>query len=176
MDQLEEVWTACQDEGERAAFLDSLAALAQDRSEVLVVVAIRVDYLGDLAEHAPSPRCSPTRTVLVGSPTKAEVRRAVERPAERAGLVLDDGLADTLVTDAGTEPGLLPLLSTTLGPTLGPTFRSLLTFAAYVAMGGLNGAIATLADEVVSRRSPLSSRPPHACSCSASPALATERR
>ena len=147
VDQLEEVWTACQDEGERAAFLDSLAALAQDRSEVLVVVAIRVDYLGDLAEHAALAALIADSTVLVGSPTEPEVRRAVERPAERAGLVLDDGLADTLVTDAGTEPGLLPLLSTTLAQLWARSPGRSLTFAAYVAMGGLNGAIATLADE-----------------------------
>ena len=46
VDQLEEVWTVCQDEGERRQFLEALADFATDpRSSVTVVVAVRADYL-----------------------------------------------------------------------------------------------------------------------------------
>ncbi len=147
VDQLEEAWTACHDAGERAAFLDTLAELASDpRSPVTVVLAVRADYVGELADHPGLARGLADSTVLVGAPTAAEIRRAVERPAARAGLSLDDGLADAMVSDAGAEPGLLPLLSTALTRLWEQREGSRLTFAAYVGMGGLSGAIAHLAD------------------------------
>ena len=49
VDQLEEVWTACTDEAERASFLAVLGELAADeRSSVRVVLAVRGDYLARL--------------------------------------------------------------------------------------------------------------------------------
>ncbi len=147
VDQLEEAWTACQDPGERAAFLDTLAELASDpRSPVTVVLVVRADYVGELADHPALARGMADSTVLVGAPTPAEVRRAIERPAARAGLTLDDGLAEAMVSDAGAEPGLLPLLSTALTRLWLQREGARLTFAAYVGMGGLSGAIAHLAD------------------------------
>ena len=71
VDQLEEVWTACRDPGERAAFLDALAEHALDpTSPVTVVLAIRPDFLGELAQHAGLARLLDGNTVLVGSPTR----------------------------------------------------------------------------------------------------------
>ena len=74
VDQLEEVWTACPDPGERAAFLDALAELALDpTSPVTVVLAVRPDFLGELAQHTRLARLLDGNTVLVGSPTPAEI-------------------------------------------------------------------------------------------------------
>lgn len=149
VDQMEEVWTACGDEGERDAFLDTLTELVSDpRSTTSVVVALRADYVGDAAEHAGLAAMLADGTVLVGSPTSAEVRRAITRPAARAALHLEEGLADTLVSDAGDEPGLLPLLSVALTQVWAQREGDRLTFAGYVTTGGLRGAIATLAEDV----------------------------
>ena len=148
VDQLEEAWTVCQDEGERRQFLAALADLATDpRSAVTVVVAIRSDYLSQLADHDGLRSLVGAGTVLVGPLTPAEIRRAVERPAATARLALDDGLADTIVSDAGEEPGLLPLLSTALTQLWERRENGSLSYPAYVGLGGLNGAIATLAEE-----------------------------
>ncbi len=148
VDQFEEVWTVCADDGERRQFLDTLTELASDpRSSVTVVLAVRADFMGDLADHESLRELVNDGTVLVGPLTSAEVRRAVERPAAVARLVLDDGLADTIVSDAGTEPGLLPLLSTAMAQLWERRDGSALTYAAYVGLGGLSGAIATLAEE-----------------------------
>ena len=148
VDQLEELWTACGDDGERAAFLDTLVELTADAdAPVTVVLVTRADFVGELAEHSQLATRLADATVLVGAPTPPEVRRAVERPADRAGLVLDDGLADAMVTDAGSEPGLLPLLSSSLTQLWEQRDGNRLTFAAYVATGGLSGAIAHLAEE-----------------------------
>ena len=58
-------------------------------------------------------------TGLVGTPNSDDVRRAVELPARRGGLVFDEGLVDAVVADANNEPGLLPLLSTALAQDCG---------------------------------------------------------
>ena len=148
VDQLEEAWTLCADEGERQQFLDTLTELATDpRVPVSVVVAVRADFLDRVAEHAGLRAVLGDGTLLVGPMTPAELRRAVERPAALAGLVLDDGLAETVVHDAGGEPGLLPLLSTALAQLWERREGRSLTYAGYVALGGLAGAIATLAEE-----------------------------
>ena len=87
-------------------------------------------------------------TLLVGSPTPAEIERAITRPAARAGLVLEDGLAETMVDEAGNEPGLLPLLSVALTQVWEQRTDERLTYAGYVAVGGIAGAIGTLAEAV----------------------------
>lgn len=148
IDQFEEVWTVCADESERRQFLDTVSELATDpRSSVSVVLAMRADFMGRLAEHETLRVLVRDGTVLVGPMTPAEVHRAVERPAGTGGLVLDDGLVDTIVSDAGEEPGLLPLLSVTLTQLWEQRDERALTYTAYVRMGGLSGSIASLAEE-----------------------------
>lgn len=147
IDQFEEVWTVCADESERRQFLDTVSELATDpRSSVSVVLAMRADFMARLAEHETLRGLVRDGTVLVGPMTPAEVHRAVERPAGAAGLVLDDGLVDSIVSDAGEEPGLLPLLSVTLTQLWEQRDERALTYTAYVRMGGLSGSIASLAE------------------------------
>jgi DNA-binding SARP family transcriptional activator/WD40 repeat protein len=148
VDQFEEVWTVCPDDAERRQFLDTLSELATDpRSPVTVVLGVRADFLGQAAEHEAFRSLLTDGTVFVGPMTPAEIRRAVERPAAVGQLTLEDGLADTLVSDAGQEPGLLPLLSTAMTQMWERREVGALTYSAYVALGGLSGAIATLAEE-----------------------------
>ena len=150
VDQLEEVWTACTDEAERASFLSVLGELAADeRSSVRVVLAVRGDYLARLADEPGLAGPLADNALLVGTLSPAEVRRVVEQPARRAGLLLTEGLADAVVTDAGSEPGLLPLVSSCLTRLWERREEGLLTLGAYVAMGGLHGAIAHVAEDAV---------------------------
>jgi DNA-binding SARP family transcriptional activator/WD40 repeat protein len=146
VDQLEEVWTACDDDRERESFLDALAGIAHE-TDSRVVLVVRGDYFPRLAEHAALAFLARDATVLVGAPSPAEVRRMVEVPARAAGLTLDTGLAETLTDDAGQEPGLLPLLSTSLLQLWERRHDHRLTYADYVAIGGLPGAVAHLAEE-----------------------------
>ncbi|WP_191280902.1 nSTAND1 domain-containing NTPase [Nocardioides flavus (ex Wang et al. 2016)] len=146
VDQLEEVWTACDDDRERESFLDALAGIAHE-TDARVVLVVRGDYFPRLADHAALAMLVRDATLLVGAPSPAEVRRMVEVPARAAGLSLDTGLAETLTDDAGQEPGLLPLLSTSLLQMWERRRDHRLTYADYVAIGGLAGAVAHLAED-----------------------------
>ena len=151
---MEEVWTACEDQGEREAFVGTLVELLGDpRSSASVVLALRADYVAAAAEHTELAALMADCTLLVGSPTPAEIERAITRPAARAGLALEDGLAETMVDEAGNEPGLLPLLSVALTQVWEQRTDDRLTYAGYVAVGGIAGAIGTLAEAVWSELS-----------------------
>ncbi|MGZ8738406.1 MAG: nSTAND1 domain-containing NTPase [Nocardioides sp.] len=152
IDQMEELWTACEDQGERATFLDTLVELLADpRSSTSVVLAVRADYVAAAAEHTELAALMADGTVLVGSPTPAEIERAITRPAARAGVAIQDGLAETMVDDAGSEPGLLPLLSVALTEVWARRTDERLTYAGYVEVGGIAGAISTLAEDAWSK-------------------------
>ncbi len=147
VDQFEEAWTACDDPAERAAFLGELSRHIEARTMSTVVVAIRADHIGDLADHLALARELVEGTLLVGTPTEAELRRMVERPAQRAGLVLEEGLLDAIVDDSRFEPGSLPLLSTALQELWDVRQGRRLTLASHFARGGLPGAVARLAED-----------------------------
>ncbi|HYK67845.1 MAG TPA: BTAD domain-containing putative transcriptional regulator, partial [Streptosporangiaceae bacterium] len=147
IDQLEELWTQCTDAGERASFLDTIAGLDRGSdSRLSVVLVLRSDYVADLADHGELAAELADGTVLVGALSPDEIRRVVEKPARRGGLTLDDGLADAIVADAGREPGLLPLLSSALTQLWELRSGQRLTIGQYVAMDGIQGAIAHLAE------------------------------
>jgi hypothetical protein len=146
VDQFEEVWTACTDTAERQSFLDALAEVVESTSRCTVVLGVRADHVAGLADQPTLARALADATVLIGAPTAAEVHRAIEHPAQLAGLVLDVGLADALVDDAGDEPGSLPLLSTALTELWDERDGRRLTLEAYAESGGLRGAVARIAE------------------------------
>jgi DNA-binding SARP family transcriptional activator/WD40 repeat protein len=146
VDQFEECWTVCTDPGERAAFLDALAEVATTGLPVTVVVAVRADHAGSIAAHPGVAAALAGQAVFVGPMSEGELRRAIEGPAARAGLVLDTGLADALVVDTLAEPGGLPLLSTALAGLWEQRSGTRLTLASYAASGGVGAAIARLAE------------------------------
>jgi WD40 repeat protein/DNA-binding SARP family transcriptional activator/energy-coupling factor transporter ATP-binding protein EcfA2 len=147
VDQLEEVFTAIDDEDERRSFLDELAAAAADSSRrALVVVGLRADFYGRFAAYPQFAKLLSANHVLVGPMSRDELRAAVERPAARAGLVLEHMLVDALVADVDGEPGALPLLSTMLLELWQLRDRDRLRLAAYRSSGGVRGAVARLAE------------------------------
>lgn len=155
VDQFEELWTSSEDEVAREEFVQTLLHAVDDpRSTLTVVIVVRADYVGAVTDHPELASHLSDSTVLVSAPTRDEIRRAIERPARRAGLELEDGLADAIVADAGAEPGLLPLLSTALSQLWTGRSGRVLTFGAYVASGGLTGAIAHLAEQAFAGLTP----------------------
>lgn len=145
VDQFEETFTLCTSAAEREAFAEALTGLAA-RGDT-VVIAIRADHLGHCAELAGVADLVSGNEILVGPMRDAELRRAIELPARRAGLSLDAGLAEVIAGDVSGRGGYLPLLSTALAETWERRHDRTLTLAGYRAAGGVNGALANLAEE-----------------------------
>jgi WD40 repeat protein/DNA-binding SARP family transcriptional activator len=146
VDQFEEVWAACPDEDEREAFLDALVAVAE-RPAIRALLAIRADFYGRCATHAGLAALLDGRDVLVDRMRPDELRDAIELPAREVGLSVDAGLVDTLVTDVAAEPGGLPLLSSALVELWRRRGDGVLRLEAYEEAGGVQGAVARLAEE-----------------------------
>ena len=152
VDQLEELFTVCEHEGERVAFLDQLAAAACDAERrLLVVVALRADFYGRCATYTRFAELLSSSHVLVGPMPREELARAIELPAARAGLDVERALVDDLVADVAGEPGGLPLLSTMLLELWRVRDGRVLRLERYAASGGVRGAVARLAEDAYVR-------------------------
>ncbi|MGH2949214.1 MAG: hypothetical protein ACRDPC_23670, partial [Solirubrobacteraceae bacterium] len=148
VDQFEETFAACRDEAERTAFMDVLADAAQrDDGRVLVVLALRADYYGACAAHPRLARLLGASQVLVGPMQPKELARAIEGPARRADLLLEPELVTRLVDDVAGQAGGLPLLSTALLELWQGRDGRRIGLAAYERTGGVQGAVARLAEQ-----------------------------
>jgi DNA-binding SARP family transcriptional activator/WD40 repeat protein len=152
VDQLEEVFTACQDDEERTRFLDALSRMAVDsEGRAAVVAALRADFYGRCGEYPRFRELLSSNHVLIGPMEPGDVVRAIELPAKRAGLEIDEPLVDALVSDVAGEPGGLPLLSTALLELWRRRDGRRLTLEAYRSSGGVRGAVARLAEQAYAR-------------------------
>ena len=154
VDQLEEVFTTCDDEAERREFLERLVAAAGDHERrVLVLCTLRADFYGRLSAYPRFAELLSRSHALVGPMDRAELREAIERPAVRAGLEVEDGLVDVLVAEVADEPGSLPLLSTTLLELWQARDGRVLRLQDYRATGGVRGGVARIAEAAYTRLS-----------------------
>ena len=148
VDPLEEAFAA--PEQERARFFD---ALVDATEHARVVVCLRADFYGRCAEHRSLAELLSGSQVLVGPMEPDELRRAIEAPAARAGLEVEPALVDALTAEVEGEPGALPLLSTMLLELWRLRGGSILRFETYRAAGGVDGAVARLAEGTYARLS-----------------------
>ena len=157
VDQMEELFTREQiDAKAREALVALLSALARSGA-VWVIGTMRSDFY---------PRCGeiPELVALkegMGSydlqpPTSAEIGQMIRFPTRAAGLRFEkspergESLDDLLLDAASRDPGALPLLEFTLDELFRQRDEAhrMLTFDAYRALGGLEGALARRAEEV----------------------------
>lgn len=151
IDQLEEVFTVCDDPAERQEFIHRVVAEAGRRP---VAVAIRADHLADVVAHPGLSRLVELGLHLVGGLGEDGLREAIVVPARQFGLVIEPGLVDLLVNEVGDDPGALPLLSHALLETWQRREGNTLTVAGYRASGGIHGAVAQSAERLYARVEP----------------------
>jgi DNA-binding SARP family transcriptional activator/WD40 repeat protein len=145
VDQFEEIFTACRDDAERTQFADALVRSA--RSGTVVILAVRADFYGRCAAYPGLSQLLGANHVLVGPMSRDELGRAIERPAQRVGLIVEPELVESLLGDVEGRPGALPLLSTALLELWRERDGRRLRHAAYARGGGVQGAVARLAEE-----------------------------
>jgi WD40 repeat protein len=123
-----------------------MLSLLDDGDIARLVVVLRADHLGRLAEHGRFAERTAREVVLVPPLSELELREVVHAPAETAGLQVEPELADAIVGDVLGQPGGLPLLSTALVGTWERRRGNVLTLAGYLAAGGVDGALARSAE------------------------------
>ncbi|WP_399082106.1 WD40 repeat domain-containing protein [Streptomyces sp. BBFR2] len=168
VDQLEEVFTLAREEPARRRFIDLLDGLTGGEKPVaLAVYGLRADFYGSCAAFPHLRDALMRRQVFIGPMTDDEVRNAVIRPAQRAGLSLGKGLVDVVLRDLrggagqdrGTyEPGRLPLLAHALRATWRERRGDTLTVDSYRDTGGIDGAVKATAEEEFEKLGPAAQR------------------
>jgi WD40 repeat protein/DNA-binding SARP family transcriptional activator len=159
VDQLEELFTACTAEPERREFLSLLVAAAgQHERRALVLCTLRADFYGRLSAYPAFAELLSRSHALVGPMDRAELREAIQGPAARAGLEVEDRLVDELVAEVGDEPGALPLLSTTLLELWRARDGHVLRLQDHRATGGVRSGVARIAEAAYTRLSPAQRR------------------
>ncbi|MEU1012911.1 helix-turn-helix domain-containing protein [Streptomyces sp. NPDC005890] len=154
VDQFEELYTLCPDPAERKQFIDHLLAATDTASRLRVVIAVRADFLGHCAQHPRLTAVLQDATAVVGPMSREELREAIVKPAQRAGLIVERPLTARILDEVEGEPGALPLMSHALLETWHRRKGRALTGDAYEAAGGLHGAINRTAEDLYARLTP----------------------
>ncbi len=145
VDQLEELFGPEVGAGAVDEFLDDVLSELEGAP---VVVALRADHVGSISTNPAFAHQLEAGLHLVTPMTEDELRDVIERPAHLAGLRLEPGLVELLLSDVRGEPGSLPLLSFALAETWANRDGRVLTVDGYLATGGLRRAIATSAERL----------------------------
>jgi len=147
VDQFEELFTLTTDEAARRHFLDIVAtAVTDSRSRIRVVIALRADYY-DRPLHYPLFGDLVRRHMETVLPLSAEeLEQAIALPAEQVGVACEAGLTATIIDDVLYQPGGLPLLQYALTELFEQRQDRTLTRQAYLAIGGVAGALAGRAE------------------------------
>lgn len=149
IDQFEELFTLTKSEQERAQVLRGLfEAVSDPHSRLWVVVTLRADFYDHPLLYIPSSELISRRNEVVGPLTSEELFRAITKPAERAGLVMEADLPITIAEDVSEQPGTLPLMEYALTELFEGRVGRLLTLSAYRQSGGVLGALARRADSL----------------------------
>jgi WD40 repeat protein len=148
VDQFEELFTLCHDEGRQIAFLENLLHAAQQEGVLTIIIGLRADMY-DRALHFSGLRdLLAERQIPVGPMERGELLRIIAEPAKVGGWGFVEGLVEQILDDVGSEPGRLPLLSHALIETWEGRRGTVMTLSGYRAAGGVEGAIAQTAEEM----------------------------
>ncbi|MGH7095587.1 MAG: hypothetical protein ACREFB_18900, partial [Stellaceae bacterium] len=158
IDQLEELFAPAVAAAERNAFANAVVALAKS-GLVWVLATLRTDFFTHLGQlpDAFGDLIRGDGTYELRPPRPAEIAQMIRRPALIAGLSFErnseteEGLDDLLRDAASANPAALPLLQFALDELYKRRHGSILRFADYAALGGLEGALQRRAEEEFQR-------------------------
>lgn len=150
VDQFEELFTQCAVENRRSflVLLELLVTLPRIRT----IVTLRADfYARAIQEPTLANLLRQDRgTFPLDPPGISAIFQMIIRPAEAAGVELQDGLAQSLLNDAVGGPGAMALIAYTLNQLYQQAQDShYLSMAAYISFGGVKGAVQKRAETVL---------------------------
>ena len=150
IDQFEELFTQTMTDDRKAfiALLDSVVAHPGMR----VIITLRADFYSRAIEEPTLARLlrRDRGTFPLDAPDQIAIGQMIVRPAEAAGVELEEGLVQSLLYDAGEGPGAMPMIAFTLHQLYREQGASkYLGKAAYNTLGGVKGAVQTRAESVL---------------------------
>ena len=151
IDQFEELFTLCEDQGEREAFCACLlGALSQIPEKLCVILAMRIDFFGKCFEHQYSGLGKKIEANVVAVPLmqQEELRQVVTKPAQKVNLAVEEELVEQILRDVKGSPGSLPLVQYSLTQLWQGRDHNCLQVSKYVQLGGIGGALDKRATEV----------------------------
>lgn len=142
IDQFEELFAPSQADylQDFLKLLEQIIALPHLR----VLLTLRADFYACAIEEPALARLlrRDRGTFPLDPPGLGAIHQMIIRPAEAAGVELEDGLAQLLLDDAGTGPGAMALIAFTLHQLYRQQKESrYLTIDAYETFGGVQGAV-----------------------------------
>lgn len=153
IDQAEEVFTLCSDAAERHAFAEALASAGLDPDGSLrVVIALREDFFARLSSLSPLSGLYTRQVEVVTTPAREDLIKIIFVPLSMFGFSLEsEELAEAMLTSVAGEPAALAMLQFCLDQLWERRDRKWkqLTLDAYRALGGVEGALAAHAEEVL---------------------------
>ena len=148
IDQFEELFTHSKSNIVQA-YLDQLIQLIDSNSHVSLLLIMRADFLGSALgypQFAEKLDKYPDKKLAVMA--KAELREAIENPANKQHIQLEPALTQALLDDVENQAGSLPLLQYVLSLLWDKRKNSTIKLADYNAFGGLEKALESRADAI----------------------------
>jgi len=155
-DQFEEIYTLCQEENERNAFLNALLEPAKTQSQnrepaLNLIITLRADFMSQALSYRPFADALQHADIKLGPMNTRELQLAVEEPARKSGVGLENGLTKIILDAVRDEPGNLPLLEFLLTRLWEEREGNRLTHSAYRKVGGVEKSLADYAEKVYER-------------------------
>lgn len=146
VDQFEELFTLST-EADRKVLIDALyRAAVVEGGRTQIILTMRADFFDRLGAHPTLAELIESNLLIAKELSPEALRRSIEAPAHKVGLIYDEGLIDRLLEAVREQPGSLPLLQFALKELYERRLGRRLTQQSYDEMGGVQGALATRAD------------------------------
>ena len=146
-DQFEELYTLSSG-AERQFFLNSLLEAVKSAPAFSLVITLRADFYSYILSDRPWSDALQGAIQNLGSMSRSELRSAIEEPAARMQVKLEQGLTDKIIDDVSGEIGSLPLLEFALTQLWSKQQNGLLTHQAYLDVGSVSSALANHAETI----------------------------
>ncbi len=151
VDQFEEVFTQCRDDGERQQFFKCLLeTLERTENKLCLVLVMRSDFFGKCTEQEYSGLANKIQEhlVTVMPMNRQELEEAITKPAQRVDLEVERELIAQMIADVEGSPGNLPLMQYTLTELWERKRENRLMISHYTQLGGIKQALEKQANKV----------------------------
>ncbi|MCI0712548.1 MAG: protein kinase [Chloroflexi bacterium] len=149
VDQFEEIFTSVSEDTTRAHFLDLIYhAVTSTEVNTQVMVALRADFYDRPLSYPDIGNLFRDRTETLLPLVVNDLQNIIVKPAEYAGITMEDGLLADIIADVTNQPGSLPLLQYALWALVEESRDKQLNRETYAQIGGVVGALTNRAEYV----------------------------